>query len=111
MGGRGMKNIMISQPMNGLTAEEINEVKSEAIKVLDEIYGSSYQIKDTFFHFDDERLKTEGVTNISLFYLAASLEVMSQCDGVYFCEGWRNNRGCVIEHQAAELYGVEIIKD
>ena len=106
-----MKGIMISQPMKDLTAKEIREAKIEAIKVLDKIYGSSYQVMDTFFHFNNERLKELGIINISLFYLAASFKAMSQCDGVYFCEGWRNNRGCIIEHQAAELYGVEIIKD
>jgi len=34
---------------------------------------------------------------------------MSTCDAAYFCEDWEYARGCLIEHEIAEQYGLEII--
>lgn len=83
------KLAMISQPMNGLTDEEIEETRERAIKFLKK---NGYK-----------------VVNIPLCYLAKSLENMSLCDVAYFCDGWENYRGCRIEHEVAEAYGVDII--
>ena len=34
---------------------------------------------------------------------------MSLCHAAYFCKGWENARGCRIEHETAEVYGLDII--
>ena len=52
--------------------------------------------------------RTRCCTN-SYMFLAKSLENMSLCHAVYFCEGWQTARGCKIEHEVAEKYGMEII--
>lgn len=98
------KRIMISQPMGGLTDEEIYKVRNKAIfHVVNDL---GYIFENTFFkRFAEENDKK----NKSLFYLAKSLEVMSNCDAVYFCKGWENKRGCRIEHETAKEYGLEII--
>ncbi len=31
------------------------------------------------------------------------------CDAVYFCNGWETSKGCLLEYQAAKIYGKEII--
>lgn len=54
-------------------------------------------------------MKERGVVNPPICFLAKSLENMSMCDTVYFCEGWEAARGCRIEHQAAMAYGLEIL--
>ena len=46
---------------------------------------------------------------ISIYYLAKSLENMSLCDAVYFCKGWDDARGCSIEHSVAFAYGLDIL--
>ena len=98
-----MKKLFISQPMNGLTDEEIlntrqnilNEVKS---KVDDEII-----LIDSFI---TEEPKSK---NIPLWYLAKSIEVLSEADIAYFGKGWQDARGCLIEYECAKNYGVKII--
>ena len=57
----------------------------------------------------EEIIATDAATNFSLYALALSLEIMSNCDIVYFCRGWENARGCRMEHQAAKEYGLQII--
>lgn len=103
-----MKKAMISQPMGGLTVEKIERVRNEARKKLNEM---GYEVVDTRFRFSDTYLAKTGVIHISLHYLAASLMKMATCDVVYFCKGWENARGCVVEREAAERYGLAILDE
>ena len=103
------KKAMISQPMNGLTDEEIEKTRNKAIKHLERL---GYKVVNTLFTdewYSDSAMKDRGVENNPLCYLAKSLENMSLCDVVYFCDGWEDARGCRIEHDAAEEYGLDII--
>ena len=104
-----MKRAMISQPMAGRTEEEILAVRAQAIADLDE---RGCLAVNTFFDgawYCDDNLKTLGVAQNPLYFLAKSLEAMATCHAVYFCKGWENARGCRIEHMAAKAYGLEIM--
>ena len=100
---------MLSQPMNGKTEEEIRATREKAIAALEE---KGYEVVNTLFTdewYNPENMKARGVVQIPLCFLAKSLENMSLCHAAYFCKGWENARGCVIEHAAAEAYGLDII--
>lgn len=100
---------MLSQPMNGKTKEEIRATREKAIAALEE---KGYEVVNTLFTdewYNPENMKARGVVQIPLCFLAKSLENMSLCHAAYFCKGWENARGCVIEHAAAEAYGLDII--
>lgn len=104
-----MKKAMLSQPMRNKTDEEIIETRNKAIKALEE---KGYKVINTLFTdewYSSKNMKERGVVNIPLCFLAKSLDNMSLCDAVYFCEDWENYRGCRIEHEAAKAYGLEII--
>ena len=103
------KKAMISQPMNGLTDEEIEKTRNKAIRHLEKL---GYKVVNTLFTdewYSDSAMKDRGVENIPLCFIAKSLEKMSLCDVAYFCNGWEDARGCRIEHDAAEEYGLDII--
>lgn len=100
---------MLSQPMNGKTDEEIVETRNRAIKALEK---RGYTVINTLFTdewYKPEAMKKRGVVQIPLCFLAKSLENMSLCNAAYFCKGWEDARGCVIEHEAAKRYGLDII--
>ena len=100
---------MLSQPMGGKTDEEIVETRERAIAALE---GMGYEIVNTLFtdeHYSNWKAEERGVVNRPLMFLAKSLENMSHCHAAYFCKGWENARGCRIEHEAAEAYGMTII--
>ncbi len=102
-----MKKAMISQPMNGLTDEQIIETRNRAIERLEK---EGYEVVNTLFTdewYSDKAMKERGVENIPLCFLAKSLENMSLCNAVLFCKGWEQARGCRIEHDAAMAYGLE----
>lgn len=99
---------MISQPMQGLTDEKIERVRSEAKSKLESL---GYEVIDTKFRFSEDYLKKKGVKHLPLHYLSVSIMEMATCDVVYFCKGWNKTRGCVIEHECAEKYGLDIIEE
>lgn len=97
-----MRMVMISQPMRGKTKEEILAVRDEAKK---ELASMGYDALDTYYGVDFPWF----VKSNALYCLGQSLMDMASCDAVYFCRGWENARGCLIEHEAAEVYGIERI--
>lgn len=100
---------MLSQPMNGLTDEEIIATRERAIVALEK---QGYDIINPLFTdewYSADQMKARGVVQIPLCFLAKSLENMSLCHAAYFCKGWEKARGCRIEHEAAKAYGLKII--
>lgn len=93
--------VFISQPMNGLSSDEIKLRRERVVKQLTD---SGYEILDSVFDYEDVFAK-----NKSLFYLSKSLELMAkEADMVYFMDGWKNARGCGIEYLCATAYNIPI---
>ena len=104
-----MKKAMLSQPMAGKSDDEIVATRNKAISALTE---KGFEIVNTLFTdewYGKEQMAERGVVQIPLCFMAKSLENMSLCHAVYFCEGWELTRGCKIEHDVAVAYGLEII--
>jgi hypothetical protein len=92
--------IIISQPMNGKTEARVRQERAVLVAKI-ENWGDT--VIDTIF----PDFTNEG--NVPLKYLAKSLEAIADADAVIFMEGWQKARGCKIEHQACEEYGVKIL--
>lgn len=106
-----VKKAMISQPMAGKTDEEIAATRDLAVAKLRQM---GYEVVNTPFTdewYSDEAMKERGVVQVPLCFLAKSLENMSLCHAAYFCKGWEDARGCKIEHEVAEAYGLEVIHE
>jgi hypothetical protein len=104
-----MKKAMISQPMTGKSDIEICEVRNDAVNILETL---GYEVVNTLFTdewYNKDRMESRGVVQIPLCFLAKAIENMSLCHAAYFCKGWENARGCIIEHDVARAYGLEII--
>lgn len=99
-----MKKVFISQPMNGLPDEEIMLRRKDAEKVVQELIPETVEFIDSFL----EELPPPGAS--PLWYLGESLKLLSIADIAYFSPGWKDARGCRIEHLCAEEYGMEIIE-
>lgn len=99
-----MKKVMISQPMRGISEEDIENTRSR-IKAL--LVKQGYEVIDSFIEFSLHR--ESDINNPPIYYLALSILYMSLCDIVYFCKGWEKARGCRVEHEIANAYGLQII--
>ena len=100
---------MLSQPMAGISEEEIEATRDRAVAALENL---GYSIVNTLFTdewYSKEAMEKRGVVQIPLCFLAKSLENMANCHTAYFCKGWENARGCRVEHDAAKAYGLTVI--
>lgn len=88
--------VMISQPMNGLTDEEIKAVREEVIKVI----NPEWKVLNTLFDVEFDN---------PIYYLAKSIEKLAEADIVIFVPGWEKARGCKIEYEIAKAYGKFIL--
>lgn len=104
-----MRKIMFSQPMAGLTEEQIVEARNRFLQFAEK---ENFEVVNTYFQdewYSKKSMESRGVVQIPLCFLAKSLENMSLCHVAYFAKGWENARGCKIEHEAALQYGLELI--
>ena len=102
-----MKKIFISQPMRGLTDEEILNKRQEIKKNAEKVIKEPVELIDSFI----EDYPGEINKHIPVFYLGKSIQLLSQADIAYFGGDWRNARGCKIENEIAKQYGIKIIEE
>ena len=95
--------VFISQPMKGKTDEEILKEREAAIAKAKEIYGEDVEVIDSFF-------QSAPADARPLWFLGKSLELLSTADIVYFAPGWKDARGCKIEHTCALEYGIAVLE-
>lgn len=103
------QKIMISQPMAGLTDEQIIDARNRFLQFAEK---ENLEVINTLFQdewYSNGAMAERGVVQIPLCFLAKSLESMSLCHKIYFAKGWERARGCKIEHEAAKQYGLELI--
>lgn len=97
-----MKKIYISQPMRGRATDEIiAERKALIADAAVALRTDELEVLDTYFN---------GYTGKPpLQLLARALEKMADADAVIFAPGWKEARGCRVEHLAASEYNIPII--
>lgn len=95
-----VKKVMISQPMNGKTNDQIREERTELVRRFEE---EGMTVVDTIINEEPPKNCDEAI-----YYLAKSIEFIGQVDIVYFMKGWEKARGCKVEHQVAVEYGKNI---
>ncbi len=97
-----MKKLFISQPMRDKTNEEILETRKQIKEGVERLLGDDVEVIDSFFKDAPHEAKP-------LWFLGKSLELLSTADCAYFGEGWKEYRGCKIEHECAVQYGISIV--
>ena len=95
--------VMISQPMAGLSRQEIEETRSHVVAMLT---SHGHQVVDSYVSEE-----SPPTNNEALFCLGKSLQIMAMSDAVYFLPGWESARGCQMEHKACTEYGIKILQD
>lgn len=93
--------VMISMPMAGKHDET---VKKEYNDIVEQFKKLHIEVVDTYFTDD-----TTDISRPGIHFLAKSIEAMNDVDAVYFADGWRNARGCEIEHQVCIKYGIKTL--
>lgn len=91
--------VFLSHQMSGLSKEEVMEIRNTALNNLQNKFGA-IELIDNYHHEDAP--KEAG----RLWHLGTSIRMMEQADLIYFCAGWKNAKGCLIERQICDIYGL-----
>lgn len=99
--------VMISQPMNN---KSISKIKEERKNIIEKFKSLHIDVIDSIIEETADPI-IYNEYHPALFYIAKSIDFMAQVDAVYFMDGWREARGCRIEHKICEEYGILILDD
>ncbi len=102
--------VFISQPMNGLTDDEIKSRRDIAIKEIKELYqfydrNNELEIVSTTNARNNEELPEEASR---LWWLGRAIQMLEDVDVIYMCNGWKNAHGCKVEKFVATEYDISI---
>lgn len=92
-----MKRVYISQPMRGLTDEEIQLTREDAL-----LFAQKYLGEDDIREIPN--FVPSNKSRKPLEALGSCIALMADADLVIFCQDWETARGCRIEHAVAEEY-------
>lgn len=103
--------VFISQPMSGLSEEEITITRERVIDRIIKKYGHDVTIMNSYYN-DDYRKATEedmgdALKHPPLYWLSQALESLAECDVIWMCDGWEESKGCFIEMQCAQFYDID----
>lgn len=96
-----MKRIYLSGKINGLTKEDIKDNFEIGRRYVKAKLGS-------VLIDDPSRLEDAIPGGTYEFYMKKSLEMMLECDEVYFLPNWTTSRGANLEMQVANACGIKI---
>lgn len=95
--------VFISQPMKGKTNDEIIKERKRVEKNIKEEYpNEEIEFIDSFFKDAPHDAKP-------LYFLGKALELLSTADIAVFTKGWEKARGCLMEYEACENYGIKFM--
>ena len=105
-----MLKIFISQPMHGLTLQEIEDERRGVINDI-----KQYLKEDQYYIFDNHNRDldfdiSKTMKTPRVYMLGGSISIMGNADVVIFIGDWRNSNGCIIEEYICNLYKIPTIK-
>ena len=100
------KSVFLSLPMRGFSNAQIDANIAGMISALE---AAGYLRSEMYNNFYEKLEDEYEYTNPRVALLSRAIEKIGRCDAVAFLEGWENADGCVVEHEVAKRYGLEIL--
>ena len=101
--------LFVSQPMNGLTVDEIKADRQIYVfDVIDRLGLTENVI--VFNNIDQDISIAEEMGNPRVYMLGESIKYMSNADAVVFIDDWRGANGCCCEEYICNIYKIKTLK-
>ena len=101
------KYAVISQPMKGVDPDK---VKAQRAKAEAAVRAAGYEPIDNVYKEDFKyEVDSDTIINPALWHMGLALMRLAKAHVIYMCAGWNETRGCLMEHQAALAFGVDIM--
>ena len=98
-----MVKVFISQPM---TDRDLEEIQLERDSIISDLKSKGYEISDTVVIGNVPDCQYQSV-----HYLSDAFRYIAHSDAIYFAGGWKESKGCTVEHFTAMLYNIPIIHE
>lgn len=82
--------------------KKILRERKAAVTAAESMIDEPVEVIDSFFESAPHDAKP-------LWFLGKSIELLAQADIAYFAPGWKDARGCKIEHECAVEYSIDRI--
>lgn len=108
-----MKKVFISMPMRGKTESVIEKQRKLIYEKLKGYIGMPNRPNKEWVLINSVSTDYGEMLHKhkDIYCLSYSIKCLSDADMVFFAKGWESARGCKIEHEIAEQYGLEIIEE
>lgn len=100
-----MRKLFISLPMRGLDISEIRLTMNDIRHTIESSFNEPFELIDTVI----EETPKSDVLDDGSWYLGQSIQLLSTADICVFHPGWRDARGCIIEHMVCALYNIPYV--
>ena len=94
--------VFISQPMKDKTEKEIVDQRKRIEDYIKSEVDEDVEIIDSYVQDAPDECNP-------VFFLGLSLQFLSQADLAVFAQGYENARGCVIEREVCDKYGIPAV--
>ena len=94
--------VFISQPMKDKTEKEILDQRKRIEDYIKSEEDEDVEIIDSYVQNAPDDCNP-------VFFLGLSLQFLSQADLAVFAQGYENARGCVIEREVCDMYGIPAV--
>lgn len=101
--------IFVSQPMHGLSGEQIESVYQQAVNDIRTRTKPEQQVEILSTRKYELPYELRKGRNERMCYWSHALQVLSMADAIYMCPGWQNSNECTIELNAARMGGLLIL--
>ena len=100
------KYAVISQPMKGIDPDKVTSQREKAEAAVRAAGYEPITVYEEDFKYD---VVSDSIANPALWHMGLALMRLSKAHVIYMCDGWDTTRGCLMEHQAAVAFGVDIM--
>ena len=98
-------NVFISQPMVGLTNDELKKYRSKVLNMIQRRYPTE-KIR---FITNPLIANSPHDDSLIIWYLGKSLKCIASANLVFFSKGWESDYICSLEHTICRYYNIPII--
>lgn len=99
------KKVFVSLPMRDRLIDEIREDMNDILDIIKPIYA---ELDEDVELIDTVWMDSPGpdILDEGSWYLGRSIQALSRADLAIFHPGWREARGCIIEHMVCAMYNI-----
>ena len=72
-------------------------------------FNKRYAFGEVVHNYDCVKPEQEHVKFERIWYVSEAIKKIADCELVYFCEGWQNHTGCLVEYEVAKLYKIPMV--